>query len=133
MCIGTLTLRIRALSVFRPIGAIRRAASCEKNAFHCRHRKNYYPCPSEKQDTKSGNVERVKSGEGPFDDVCGWESTCTVRHFFNACHYGHDPQSHALCTRGPCIPIGHFQGLVYCFSMLCLPKKAGRTEFRTIV
>ena len=63
LCIGTFTLRVQALPVFCQIGAIRRAASREKNAFHCRHRKNYYPCPSEKQDNQSGNVEREKSDE----------------------------------------------------------------------
>ena len=32
---------------------------------------------------------------------------------FNACHHGHNAQSHALRTRGPCIPIGNFPGLIY--------------------
>ena len=61
LCIGTFTLRVQALPVFCPIGAIRPAASSEKNAFHCCHRKNYYPCPSEKQGNQSRNVEREKS------------------------------------------------------------------------
>ena len=28
---------------------------------------------------------------------------------FNACHHGHNAQSHALRTRGPCIPISNTQ------------------------
>ena len=115
LCIGTLTLRVRALPVFRPIGAIRRAASCEKNAFHCRHHKNYYPCPSEKQDNESGNVQREKS-----DEKAIWRCVWQLKHtygtsFFNACHHGHGAQSHALRTRGPCIPIGNFPGLIIHF------------------
>ena len=65
---------VRSLWVFEDclffcrIGAIRRTASREKNAFHCHHRKNYYPCPSEKKDNQSGNVQGRKAMKGPFDD-----------------------------------------------------------------
>ena len=111
LCIGTFTLRVRALPVFCPIGAIRRAASRENNAFHCRHRKNYYPCPSKKQDNQSGNVEREKSDERSVWRSC-MAAKAHVRYaIFNACHHGHDAQSLALRTREPCIPIGNFPGL----------------------
>ena len=80
LCIGTFTLRVRALPVFCPIGAIRRAASREKNAFHCRHRKNYYLCPSEKKDNQSGNVEGKKSDERAIWRSC-MAAKAHVRHF----------------------------------------------------
>ena len=112
LCIGTFTLGVRGLPVFCRIGAIRRAASREKNAFHCHHRKNYYPCPSEKQDNQSGNVEREKSDERAIGRSC-MAANAHVRYaIFNACHHGHNSQSHALRTRGPCIPIGNFPGLI---------------------
>ena len=112
LCIGTFTLRVRALPVFCPIGAIRRTASSEKNAFYCRHRKDYYLCPSEKQDNQSGNVEGEKSDERAIWRSC-MAAKAHVRYaIFNACHHGHDAQSHALRTRGPCIPIGNFPGLI---------------------
>ena len=111
LCIGTFTLRVRALRVFCPIGAIRRAASREKNAMHCRHCKNYCPRPPEKQDNQSGTVEREKSDERAIWRLC-MAAEAHVRYaIFNACHHGHDAQSHVLRTRGPCIPIGNFPGL----------------------
>ena len=68
---------VRSLCVFEhclffcPIGAIWPAASREKNVFHCHDRKNYYLCPSEKQDNQSGKLEMLKGRKamkGPFDD-----------------------------------------------------------------
>ena len=92
---------VRSLCVFEHslFFAIRRAASREKNAFHCRHRKNYYPCPSEKQDNQSGNVEREKSDERAIRRS-NMAAKAHVRYaIFNACRHGHDAQSHALRTR----------------------------------
>ena len=49
--------------------------------------------------------------KGPFDDHV-WQLKHTYgRRHFNACHHGHDALSHALRTRGPCIPIGNIPGL----------------------
>ena len=39
---------------------------------HCRHRKNYYLCPSEKQDNQSGNVETGRS-DGRAIWRCAWQ------------------------------------------------------------
>ena len=80
--------------------------------FHCRHRKNHYPCLSEKQDNKSGNVERERSDERAIRRSCVAAKAHVRYAIFNACHHSHDAKSHALRTRGPCIPIGNFRGLV---------------------
>ena len=107
LCMGTFTLRVRALSVFCPIGAIRRAASREKNAFYCHHRKNYYPCPS--VETLKGR----KAMKGPFDDhVWQLKHTHGTPFLMLVTMVTTPWQSHALRTRGPCIPIGNFPGLV---------------------
>ena len=128
LCIGTLTLRVRALPVLCPTGAIRRAASREMNAFHCRYRKNYYPCPSEKQGNESGNVEREKSDERAIGRSCVAAEAHVRYAIFNACHHGHDAQSHALRTRGPCIPIGNFPGLMFFILAIFKKKKKRHTR-----
>ena len=50
---------------------------------------------------------------------------------FNACHHGHTAKSHALRTRGPCIPIGNFPGLVTSRQSLSFEHTAPSSCVRT--
>ena len=54
--------------------------------------------------TRVETLKGRKAMKGPFDDHVQYA-------IFNACHHGHNAQSHALRTGGPCIPIGNFPGL----------------------
>ena len=67
--------------------------------------------------SKKTRVETLKGRKAmkrPFDDHVSVAAKSHVRYaIFNACHHGHNAQSNALRTRGPCIPIGNFPGLCY--------------------
>ena len=65
--------------------------------------------------SKLTRVETLKRREAlkeRFDDECVAVKAHLWCANFNACYHGHDAQCHALRTRGPCISIGNFAGLV---------------------